>query len=1633
MRGMIEVILDELRNALEDTPPDERVRRNNIEAQIEKMEQKLAAAMSSVGKDANIRFDQLGVDMLYVDEAHMFRKLDFVTQMGTTKGLDPNGSDMAFDLYVKTRWLEQQQLGRSLVMASGTPITNTMAELYTVLRYMNEGALKKVGLGHFDAWASMFGTENTAIESNAAGIYKPVTRFAKFINVPELGQMFRQFADVLTSSQLGSLLSTRPKVEGGARKIVLAESTPAIKKFQRILKRRMDAIEQRSGPAEPGDDILLTVINDGRLGAIDLRYIQPSLKSDPKSKLNLVIDEIIREHAATKDLRYMTGGKEDLIRGGAQLVFADLGFGEGVTRRGFDARAWLVKRLTDAGIQRSEIAFMSDYPKSDDKLKLFAATKSGKVRILIGSSKNMGTGVNVQKRVTAMQHLDSPWFPADLEQREGRAIRHGNQNKTVKLNAFATEGTYDTVMWQMLATKQTFIDQVLQGNKGVRTVDDLSDADQYAMATAMTSGDPRAMQLAGVNADIGRYQRLEGAFHDQQIGMITKRDNLRNHLAYMERVLPDLEKQAARAQDVSGDKFVMTVGKTPLSERKLAGGALIKEFNDRTMKFEQGKIKVGSISGFDLSFVGTLEKDGKGVHYSSLIQLEHAPKPTPIVLDGTQDPVGTAMRLQSELAAMRKASTTVAAEVAATKTALGDLDSRIGGKFEFAGILADKRAEAKALELALAQSAELAPVAEDENDDLSDLSTVAVQVDLQDEANDGTPPKVGEDFIVYRSATAEGLAGRNAGNANSVAAHLLRQDDQESPGTGGAAATQIFVYKVKITAPFGRYETITRHTTDRQPAPGKAVGRGTDNAGNINYSFETGGAWDGKLIGTLDLETIRDQIEEATGGRTFDDAGTQLGAQIIRGEAEAKVFADQLVSEAIGPLPLAGASLRRVIGGKGLPRAQVAAIVKDVAAKSKFPIEIRDGAPSAFHASIADDAPGAYWNGRVYIFPQNITSVNDLYRVLAHELVGHASVIEMLGDSYPQIVREIQNAKSLRNPAVLRLAQHVLETHGKLDAYAESSEILARAAEEAVDAEGNIRPGFGWFKRTLSVVAQWLRSKGISVPLSNSELAGLISRAAVRLNQAGPARPMGAAVPAQSGKTLAAAGQILTPAFRKWFGGSKVVDAQGRPLVVYHGTHRDFDAFKSMSWASSDPRHASDYAIGGAELRDNGNGSATVFPVYMQIARPFDADVASDSEGFTNIAAMVDSAIEQAAEQGHPVTASDAAHYRSSMQSAWNRMGMDDSVVNTHHHWSMVGQVGRMNLRDMLQQMGFDGIKYTERYDYAKEALTFAAFRPEQIKSATGNTGNFDGSNPSILAAGAARPAIPKTRTSLLDLISRKAGGEAIAKYITQPLWERAVTLGARVIPNAVKVGIGGYSLPEPYVNARQDRTAAINAHLRETKDLLDSIQGLDRNQARVAYLWMTEQPNLDTETALLEGLPDDSKAVLREMKLQVANIGKEAVELGLLSQEVYDRNNLSYLHRSYLKYEQEISPAVKAQRTAAAALRGYNLKMRGLRDDATMAQIDMPDPVKRVAGKADTSLKGKLFTRLEMRAQPTGTEALPGVPGENLGRLRKVVYVPAGAVPDKYKGWRVDGTWEARWFDKAGQVGMHRDFTMEE
>jgi len=709
-RTMIEQELDYLRAALVEAggevggdkkkkSRDPKIKQ--IESRIEKMEQKLEAAMASIGKDQNVRFDQLGVDMLYVDEAHEFRKLAFATQR-QVKGIDSSGSDRAFDLWLKTRWLEQKRPGRSLVMASGTPVTNTLAELYSVQRFMAPQVLEERGLDEFDAWASMFGQEHTEIEADASGKYAPVTRFSKFVNVPELTQMFREFADVLTSDHLAAMLGDkRPKVKDGTRKIIITPQTAAYQGFKRELADRL-AVSRAWKPSkdEPNNpDPVIRIIGDGRLASIDMRFIDPSLAADPDSKLNRMIDEIIRVHKETADFEYMD--KADNVepaKGAAQIVFSDLGFGAGVAEnRGFNARAWFEKRLRDAGVSPKEVAFMSDFKKSDAKLKLFKDINAGRVRIVVGSSKNMGTGVNAQQRLIALHHLDTPWYPADLEQREGRIIRQGNKNPLVQIYAYSTKGSYDAVMWQMLASKQRFIDQALSGDSTVRSIDDLSESSQFQIATAMTADDERAIQLAGVRAEIEKLQRLYRAHEEQRANMRREYDLAGETIRLNQQRLADARKAAERVKDLSGDNFVGQVDGQSFAVRKEWGAALLNRFKDYTDKLGEAKVTVGQISGFDVVAMG---RTGMGHGYEAGLVLD-LPEPAMLTESPTADPVGVALRATNLLANLARVPAQMEQRIAESSAKRNALEARLTAAFPMAEMLADKIKEADDIEAAM--------------------------------------------------------------------------------------------------------------------------------------------------------------------------------------------------------------------------------------------------------------------------------------------------------------------------------------------------------------------------------------------------------------------------------------------------------------------------------------------------------------------------------------------------------------------------------------------------------------------------------------------------------------------------------------------------------------------------------------------------------------------------------------------------------------------------------------------------------------------------------------------------------------------------------------------------------------------
>lgn len=730
-RKMIEEQLQFFRAALEEAggdpnkpggSRDPKIKR--IEKQIENMEQKLEAAMSSVGKDKNVRFDELGVDFLYVDEAHAYRKLDFTTNR-QVKGLSPMGSGQAFDLFMKTRYLEEKTPGRSLVLASGTPVTNTIAELYTVQKMLGYQDLVEKGIEDFDSWAAMFGREKTTLEPNAAGKYEMVTRFQDFANVPDLTQMFREFADVLTSDQLAEMLGDkRPKVDGGARKIVATPETAEYTEFRGELEARMERSKAwKPSKDEPNNpDPVIKIIGDGRLAAIDMRFMNPSLPSNPDSKLNRMIDDVIAAMKETADQVYRGKDKKDAkgeaikdsgdiepTKGAAMMVFSDLGFGAGVTAtRGFNARAWFEKRLRDAGIAPAQVAFMSDYKKSADKLKLFKDVNAGRVRLLVGSSKNMGTGVNAQQRLKYMFHLDSPWFPADLEQREGRIIRQGNKNPLVKIMAYAGIGTYDQQMWGQLANKQLFIDKALSGDASVRKIEDAGAADLMAMAAGMVAKDPRVLVLAGLNAEIGKLQRLYQAHEDARAVYRNRYNDAEITLNWNEKRLPQAEASAKLVKDLSGDNFTAKVMGQDYTARTKFGEALVAKFVELASRAEQQTVTIGEISGFPITY--SIDKGVKvdGVYLPKVML--GTPDPVMLVNDPGMSTSGVAVRAQNAVVDVARLPAKMRERMKEAAAQMDALREKMSAKFPMAPLLAEKVREREALEAAMAAPHDAAPV-----------------------------------------------------------------------------------------------------------------------------------------------------------------------------------------------------------------------------------------------------------------------------------------------------------------------------------------------------------------------------------------------------------------------------------------------------------------------------------------------------------------------------------------------------------------------------------------------------------------------------------------------------------------------------------------------------------------------------------------------------------------------------------------------------------------------------------------------------------------------------------------------------------------------------------------------------------
>ena len=585
------------------------------------LETKLEKLRSDERKDDVITFEQLGVDRLFVDESHFYKNLFLTTKMRNVAGLSTSEAQKSSDMFGKCRYLDEITGGRGVVFATGTPVSNSMTELYTVMRYLQYSTLQQKKLTHFDCWASTFGETTTAIELAPEGTgYRARTRFAKFFNLPELMSMFKEVADIKTSDQLHL-----PVPEAKFETVVAKPSDLQKEMVQELSKR---AAEIHSGAVDASVDNMLCVTNDGRKIGLDVRLMNPMLPDDPNSKLNVCVQNVLKIWEEGKDQKL------------TQLLFCDLSTPK--NDGNFNVYDDIRKKLVAAGVPENEIEFIHNADTEAKKAALFSKVRSGDVRILLGSTAKMGAGTNVQQRLAAVHHLDVGWKPSDMTQRNGRIIRQGNMNKEVKVFNYVTEGTFDTYLWQTLENKQRFISQIMTSKSPVRSCEDVDEqALSYAEIKALCAGNPLIKEKMDLDVQVAKLKVLKADHQSQkfrlQDKLLTKFPaDIQETNAHIAGLKADAQLAAAHPQ--GKEEFCgMVIKGVTYDEKKTAGERLVLACSELPNAEEK---VIGSYRGFELS----LRFDTFRSEYQAILKGQRK-YTVPL---GT-DPLGNIIRLDNSL------------------------------------------------------------------------------------------------------------------------------------------------------------------------------------------------------------------------------------------------------------------------------------------------------------------------------------------------------------------------------------------------------------------------------------------------------------------------------------------------------------------------------------------------------------------------------------------------------------------------------------------------------------------------------------------------------------------------------------------------------------------------------------------------------------------------------------------------------------------------------------------------------------------------------------------------------------------------------------------------------------------------
>ncbi|WP_370737035.1 helicase-related protein [Urinicoccus timonensis] len=553
--------------------------------QLEKTKKKLLVRLEKLNddfkKDDVITFEELGVDKLFIDEAHNYKNLFLHTKMRNVAGIGQSEAFKSSDMYMKCRYMDEMTNGKGVVFATGTPISNSMTELYTMQRYLQYDDLKARGLEHFDAWASTFGeTENTFELSPEGTGYRQKTRFSKFYNLPELMSMFKEVADIKTSDMLNL-----PVPEANFE-VIKTKPTEEQKEILEAISERADAV--RNNQVEPTEDNMLKITNDGKKLALDQRLINPLLPDDPNSKVNVCVKNIFSIWDKTKE------------NSSTQLVFSDMSTPKGDGE--FNIYDDIRNKLVNMGIPKEEIAFIHEADTDKQKDELFSKVRRGEVRVLLGSTQKMGAGTNVQNKLIALHDLDVPWRPSDLEQRSGRIVRQGNENDKVNIFRYVTENTFDAYLWQTIENKQKFISQIMTSKTPVRVAEDVDEASlSYSEIKALATGNPLIKEKMDLDNEVTKLKMLEANYKSNKYKLEDKVNKY-----YPQSILKtEMEIQAVKEDIASVEKLgegdskftSISLGSNKILDKKEAGEKLLEEI--KKVKINDSKV-IGKYRNLDL-------------------------------------------------------------------------------------------------------------------------------------------------------------------------------------------------------------------------------------------------------------------------------------------------------------------------------------------------------------------------------------------------------------------------------------------------------------------------------------------------------------------------------------------------------------------------------------------------------------------------------------------------------------------------------------------------------------------------------------------------------------------------------------------------------------------------------------------------------------------------------------------------------------------------------------------------------------------------------------------------------------------------------------------------------------------------